>query len=387
MTYYEGHCLPYGTTTPYGPILDVLRQHCGLPERAAPATVTAAVHRVLAATGLAPHEAAPFLLQLLNVSVASEPLAQLSPQARRARTFALLRQIFLHTSRQQPVVLGIENGHWLDATSEEWLMSLVEQVSGVPFLLLVTYRPGYTPPWGGHSMATQVALAPLPSAASRVIVQAVAQVMPLPEWRVQDIVAKAAGNPFFLEELTQTALEQDGEHTTLLIPETIQAVLAARIDRLPSETKRLLQTAAVIGHDVPLALLQTVVDCPEVTLHQHLRVLQHAEILYEKQAFPETVYTFKHALTHEVVYSSLLQERRRTLHARIVERLEALDANRRVDQIDRLAHHALRGAVWDKAVAYCRQAGTKAMTQSAYHEAATILRAGARRAATSPRGA
>ncbi|HEY7496468.1 MAG TPA: AAA family ATPase, partial [Candidatus Tectomicrobia bacterium] len=113
VIYYEGHCLPYGTTVPYGPILDVLRQHCGLPERASPATVTVAVHRVLAATELAPYEAAPLLLQLLNVSVMSEPLAQLSPQERRARTFALLRQIVLHTSRQQPVVLGIENGHWL----------------------------------------------------------------------------------------------------------------------------------------------------------------------------------------------------------------------------------------------------------------------------------
>jgi class 3 adenylate cyclase/tetratricopeptide (TPR) repeat protein len=371
VTYYEGHCLPYGTTTPYGPIIDVLRQHCGLLDRASPATVTAAVHRVLVATGLAPDEAAPFLLQLLNISVASEPLAQLSPQARRARTFALLRQIFLHTSRQQPLVLGIENGHWLDATSEEWLLSLVEQISGVPFLLLVTYRPGYTPPWLGQSVATQVALAPLPSEASRVIVQAVAQGMPLPEWRIQDIVAKAAGNPFFLEELTRTALEQDGEHATPRIPETIQAVLAARIDRLPAETKRLLQTAAVIGHDVPLALLQTVVDGSETALQQHLRVLQHAELFYEKQAFPEAVYTFKHALTHEVVYNSLLQERRRTLHARIVERLEALSANRLVDQIDRLAHHALRGAAWDKATAYCRQAGTRAMTQSAYREAAT----------------
>jgi tetratricopeptide (TPR) repeat protein len=268
------------------------------------------------------------------------------------------------------VVLSIDNGHWLDATSEEWLLSLVEQIAGVPVLLLVTSRPGYTPPWVGHSVATQIALAPLPAAASRVLVQAVAQGRPLPEWRLQAIVAHAAGNPFFLEELTQTALAQDGEHTTMLIPETIQAVLAARIDRLPSETKRLLHTAAVIGHDVPIALLQTAVDCPEAALHEHLRVLRHAEILYEQQAFPEAVYTFKHALTHEVVYSSLLQERRRTLHARIVERLEALDAHRRVEQVDRLAQHALRGAVWDKAVAYCRQAGTKAMTQSAYQEAA-----------------
>jgi DNA-binding winged helix-turn-helix (wHTH) protein/tetratricopeptide (TPR) repeat protein len=373
VTYYEGHCLPYGTTTPYGPLLDVLRQHCGLPDRVSPATVTAAVHRMLTATGLAPDEAAPFLLQLLNVSVASEPLAQLSPQARRARTFALLRQIFLHTSRQQPLVLGIENGHWLDATSEEWLLSLVEQASRVPFLLLVTYRPGYKPPWLGQSVATQVSLAPLPSTASRVIVQAVAQVMPLPEWRIQEIVAKAAGNPFFLEELTQTALEQDGEHATLLIPETIQAVLTARIDRLPSETKRLLQTAAVIGHDVPLELLQTVGECPETTLHQHLRILQHAELLYEKQAFPETVYTFKHALTHEVVYNSLLQARRRTLHARIVECLEILDTNRLVDPVDRLAHHALRGEVWDKAMTYCQQAGARANDRAAVREAVTYF--------------
>jgi class 3 adenylate cyclase/tetratricopeptide (TPR) repeat protein len=369
VTYYEGHCLPYGTTVPYGPILDVLRQHCGLLDRASPAAVTAAVHRLLAAAGLAPDESAPFLLQVLNVSGTSEPLAQLSPQARRVRTFALLRQIFLHTSRQQPLVLGIENGHWLDATSEEWLMSLVEQVAGVPFLLLVTYRPGYTPPWAGQSVTTQVALAPLPSAASRVIVQAVAQVMPLPEWRVQEIVATAAGNPFFLEELTQTALEQDGEPAPRLIPETIQAVLAARIDRLPSETKRLLQTAAVIGHDVPLELLQTVTDYSETALHEHLRILQHAELLYETQAFPEPVYTFKHALTHEVVYRSLLQERRRTLHARIVECLEALGANQPVDQVDRLAHHAVRGEVWDKAVAYCQQAGARAHDRAAFREA------------------
>jgi class 3 adenylate cyclase/DNA-binding winged helix-turn-helix (wHTH) protein/tetratricopeptide (TPR) repeat protein len=369
VTYYEGHCLPYGMTTPYGPILDVLRQYCRLPDRAAPAAVTAAVHRMLAAAGLAPAEAAPFLLQVLNGSGASEAFAELSPQARRVRTFALLRQMFLHTSRQQPVVLGIENGHWLDATSEEWLLSLVEQVSGVPFLLLVTYRPGYTPPWAGQSVATQIALTPLPSAASRVIVQSVARIMPLPEWRIQGIVAKAAGNPFFLEELTQTALEQDGEHATRLIPETIQAVLAARVDRLPSETKRLLQIAAVIGHDVPLELLQTVADYSETALHQHLRVLQHAELLYEKQAFPETVYTFKHALTHEVVYRSLLQERRRTLHARIVERLEALGATQPVDQIDRLAHHAVRGEVWDKAVTYCQQAGVRAHDRAAFREA------------------
>ena len=149
----------------------------------------------------------------------------------------------------------------------------------------------------------------------------------------------------------------------------MQAVLAARIDRLPPEEKRLLQTAAVIGTEVPLPLLQAIAELPEDALHRGLAHLQAAEFLYETRLFPEREYTFKHALTHEVAYSSLLQERRRVLHARIVEAMETLAADRLAEQVERLAHHALRGEVWDKALAYCRQAGEKAMARSAYREA------------------
>ena len=153
------------------------------------------------------------------------------------------------------------------------------------------------------------------------------------------------------------------------VPATVQAVLAARIDRLPPEEKRLLQTAAVIGTEVPLPLLQAIADLPEEALHRGLAHLQAAEFLYETRLFPEPEYTFKHALTHEVAYGSLLQERRRALHARIVEALEALRPSRVAEQVERLAHHALRGEVWDKALAYCRQAGDKAMVRSAHREA------------------
>ena len=149
----------------------------------------------------------------------------------------------------------------------------------------------------------------------------------------------------------------------------MQAVLAARIDRLPPEEKRLLQTAAVIGTEVPFALLQAIAELPEEALQRGLAHLQAAEFLYETRLFPEHEYTFKHALTHEVAYGSLLQERRRALHARIVEALEALAGDRVAEQVERLAHHALRGEVWDKALAYCRQAGEKAMARSAYREA------------------
>jgi tetratricopeptide (TPR) repeat protein len=153
------------------------------------------------------------------------------------------------------------------------------------------------------------------------------------------------------------------------VPATVQAVLAARIDRLPLEEKRLLQTAAVIGTEVPLPLLQAMAELPEATLHRGLAHLQAAEFLYETRLFPEPDYTFKHALTHEVAYGSLLLERRRVLHARIVEALEAHAPERVAEQVERLAHHALRGEVWDKAVTYCQQAGARANDRAAFREA------------------
>jgi predicted ATPase len=153
--------------------------------------------------------------------------------------------------------------------------------------------------------------------------------------------------------------------STIQVPATVQAVLAARIDRLPSDDKRLLQTAAVIGMEVPLLLLQALADVPEAVLQGYLTSLQSAEFLHETHLFPEHIYTFKHALTHEVAYGSLLQERRRALHARIVEALEALASHRAAEQVERLAHHAVQGEVWTKAVPYCQQAGEKAMARSA----------------------
>jgi tetratricopeptide (TPR) repeat protein len=156
---------------------------------------------------------------------------------------------------------------------------------------------------------------------------------------------------------------------TIQVPATVQAVLAARIDRLPPEEKRLLQTAAVIGTEVSLPLLQVIAETPEDVLHRSLAHLQAVEFLYETRLFPEREYTFKHALTHEVAYSGLLQERRRLLHARIVESIEALAGDRIAEQVERLAHHALRGEVWDKTLAYYRQAGEKAMARSAHREA------------------
>ena len=201
----------------------------------------------------------------------------------------------------------------------------------------------------------------------------------------QLLIERTAGNPFFLEETVRTLVETQvlvgapgayrvaRDLPTIQVPATVQAVLAARIDRLPLEAKHLLQTAAVIGHEVPLALLQAIADCSEEALHRSLTQLQGAEFLYETRLFPEREYTFKHALTHEVAYSSLLQERRRVLHARIVAALEELYADRLAEQVDRLAHHALRARCGTRPWPACRQAGTNAITHSAYREAVTYF--------------
>ena len=208
-----------------------------------------------------------------------------------------------------------------------------------------------------------------------------------PAWRRSNtlLIERTEGNPFFLEESVRTLVEtgvlvgEPGAYRlaqalpTIQVPATVQAVLAARIDRLPPEEKRLLQTAAVIGTEVPLPLLQAIAELPEDALHRGLAHLQAAEFLYETRLFPEREYTFKHALTHEVAYSSLLLERRRALHARIVEALEALAGERVAEQVDRLAHHALRGEVWDKAVTYCQQAGARAYDRAAFREAVTYF--------------
>jgi tetratricopeptide (TPR) repeat protein len=316
-----------------------------------------------------PEDDAPLLLQLLDMPVDEALLERFSPQERKVRTFALLRHLVLHDCQQRPLVLVVENLHWADATSEEWLTALVEHLTGAAILLLVTYRPGYRPPWLGQSVATQLALPHLLPEDSRAVVQSVLQTTLLPEPLLQAIVTKAAGNPFFLEELTWAVIEQSPHPAVPGIPDTIQAVLAARIDRLPPEEKHLLQTAAVIGPEIAMLLLQAIAEIPAEALHRSLAHLQVAEFLYETRLFPDLVYTFKHALTHEVAYGSLLQERRRALHAQIVEVLETLYPARLAEQVERLAHHALRGEVWDKALMYCRQAGEKAMARSAHREA------------------
>ena len=275
------------------------------------------------------------------------------------------------------MVLAVEDLHWIDPTSEALLTSLVDGLAGAAILLLATCRSGYRAPWLDKSYATQIALQPLGPDESRQVVRRVMRDIALPPALEQQLLARGEGNPFFLEELAYTVREQGEGHPAPTVPDTIHAVLAGRMDRLPTPERYLLQAASVLGKDIAAPLLQAISELPEARLQQGLAQLQAAEFLYETQLFPEREYTFKHALTHEVAYGSLLQERRRVLHARIVEALEAFLGDQVAEQVERLAHHALRGEVWDKALAYCRQAGEKAMAAVGLPRGRGVLRAGA----------
>jgi predicted ATPase len=328
VTYCEGHCLAYGRATPYLPVRDLLWQLWGLSDPASAPAITATVQQRLHEAGVVSEAEVFLLLQVLDVPVELALLAALSAPERKARTFALLRHIIRHASQRRPLLLAVENLHWSDPTSEEWLASLVERLEDTPVLLLTTYRPGYQPPGLQHSAATQMALPRLSRRESLVVLQSVPQAAQLPAPLHQAIVAKAAGNPFFVEELTWAVVGHGAHVGPLPLPDTIEAVLAARLDRLPPEEKRLVQTAAVIGYEVPVPLLQQLAGLPEDALQRSLAYLQATEFLYETQLFPEQVYTFKHALTREVAYGSLLQERRCALHTLIVDAMETLDAER-----------------------------------------------------------
>src|SRR5438552_3730946 len=377
----ESASVSYGKASPYFPVVDLLKRYCHIEERDDPRTIRTKVTGQILTLDEARHETIPALLALLDALPADSPFLTLDPPQRRQRTLNGLKRLLMRESQVQPLLLVCEDLHWIDTETQALLDSLVESVPTARLLLLVNYRPEYQHDWGSKTYYRQLRLDPLPPASADEFLQALLGDDPSLAPLKQLLIARTGGNPFFLEESVRTLVETGmlvgapGAYrlaqplASLQMPATVQAVLAARIDRLPPEEKHVLQTAAVIGTEVSLPLLQAIAELPEADLYRGLAHLQAAEFLYETRLFPEREFTFKHALTHEVAYSSLLQERRRVLHARIVEALEALYPDRLAEQVDRLAHHAMRGAVWDKALAYNRQAGTRVAARSAYREA------------------
>jgi len=373
VAYLEGRCLSYGTPIPYLPVLDLIRAVCRITEVDDAEGSAEKIRRALELAGMDPGKFAPYLLYLLGHKEGTESLEAVAPETIKVAVSETLRQLTLGASRHQPLLVVIEDLHWIDHSSEDLLASMVNGLPGAAVLFVVTYRPGYEPPWVNKSFATQLSLPPLSDEDSLRVAHSVLPGVSLPADLALMILSKAEGNPFFLEELALSIQDREGPASGLAVPDTVQGVLLSRIGRLAETEQSLLQSAAVIGKDVPLLILAAVAELPEETLGQALRHLSTAEFLYEVNSFPEVKYRFRHALTHEVAYESLRPARRRLLHARIVRAIEALHPDHALEDVDRLAHHAARGELWDEAVVYSRRAGATAAARSAHPQAVAYL--------------
>ena len=383
----QSSSVSYGKATLYLPVIELLRSYFGIQDRDDTRAIRERVTGKILTLDEALKETIAPALSLLDALPEDSPFRALDPGERRRRTLEALKRLLLRETRVQPVLLVFEDLHWIDAETQTLLDGLVESLATAPLLLLVNYRPEYRHGWGNKTYYTQLRLDPLGPEDATQVLDALVGADPGLAALKRLLIDRTEGNPFFLEESVRTMVETDvlvGERgayrlartgQAVQVPATVQAVLAARIDRLEPEEKALLQTAAVIGKDIPLSLLRATVDEPEDALLTRLARLQAAEFLYETSAFPDPEHTFKHALTLEVAYNGLLQERRRALHARVLEALERETGDGAGEHVERLAHHALRAERWDRAAAYLHQAGEKAFAYGAHASAAPFYEA------------
>ena len=416
-TVLESGSVSYGKATSYLPVIDLLKAYCRIESRDDERTIREKVAGKLLMLDRALEPTLPALLALLDAGERPSPPAPLpaagegsrssvspspalrergsggegssttwellDPAQRRRQTLDALKRILLRESHEQPLLLVFEDLHWIDSETQALLDSLVDSVPTARILLLVNFRPEYRHDWGNRGAYTQIRVDPLGAESAGDLLDGLLGADPSLAPLKALLTTRTDGNPFFLEESVRSLVESGqligergayrlaGPLASVRVPATVQAVLAARIDRLPPDAKELLQTAAAIGKDVPDALLRAVAEPADGDLQRTLAQLQAAEFLYEASLFPELEYTFKHALTHEVTYGSLLQDRRRALHGRALEAIERLYPDRQDEHVERLAHHALRAERWPEAVTYARAAGQKTSARSAYREAAS----------------
>ena len=368
LNWVEGRCDSYGMAIPYLLVLDLLRSYCGIVETDAPDAIIDKIGSGLRAVGMNPDQDAAVLLHLLGVNAVNDPLLLSRAEAIKEKAFNIFHQFTINGSRRRPLALVVEDLHWIDKLSAEFLQAISDYVANTRILIIATYRPGVTAPWAGKTGAAQIALQPLSSDDSRHVVRSISRGTGLADPVAAQIVAKADGNPLFLQQLALHAGEAKNIHSELLVPATIRDVIMARIDRLPREAKQLLQTAAVIGREFSLHLLNAVwtgsgsIDPP-------LRELCHLEFLDERIEPEGVTYVFHHALAQEAAYGSLLERQRRATHGRIGSALKALYQNRTDEVAELLALHFARSDEAEQAVDYAIAAAVKAGRGSANAEA------------------
>ena len=374
-TWLEGQCISFGQSIPFLPLVDLLRKNFGIEEFDGEPEIIAKVERGLGRMG-ALESHAPFLRYLLSVDPGDPGIAIMDAATRRQRVFEALRALTLRGAGLRPLVLVIEDLHWMDASSEEYLGSLVDTMAAVPLLLIMTYRVGYTPPYRTRSFQSTIGLTTLGEGEAMAVARGVLGGAELPGEVTAALMEKAEGVPLFVEEVAKTLLDigvlrRDGDRISLVtgpgpisVPGTIQDIIMARLDRLGDDGKRAVQLASVIGRQFLVRLLRRVAGMSG-QLDGLLRELQALEIIYEKGLLPEPAYIFKHAVIQDVAYNSLLRDRRRALHQAVGYALEELYPDRRAEHSEELAHHFSQGEDWAKAFDYLLRSGDRARDANA----------------------
>jgi class 3 adenylate cyclase/tetratricopeptide (TPR) repeat protein len=378
--YFEGRCLHYGGSMAYLPILDILRSYFEIEEGEQELLIKKKMRERIFLLDEKLKTVLPPFQELLSLKIDDEAYLKLEPKEKREKIFEAVRDLLIRESQNKPLVLVFEDLHWIDKTSEEFLGYLIGWLANTPILLVLLYRPEYTHRWGSKSYYSNVRVDQLSLETSAELVQSILKEGEMvPELR-ELILNKTAGNPLFMEELTHTLLEngtiqKKGDHfflsrklSAIQVPESIQAIIAARMDRLEENLKIIMQVASVIGREFAFRVLQAIIEVKE-ELKSHLVNLQGLEFIYEKGLVPELEYIFKHVLTQEVAYNSLFLKRRKEIHQKVGKAIEEIYPDRSEEFYEMLAYHYSKSDNLDKAYQYLKLSGNKAMRTYSNREA------------------
>jgi tetratricopeptide (TPR) repeat protein len=377
-TYLEGRCIHFGSAMAYLPLLDILRSYFRIKEGDKEFLIKTKMKERVDPSLLSPFE------DLLSLPVEDEQYLKLEPKEKKERIFEVLRDLLIKLSQERTLILAIEDLHWIDKTTEEFLDYLMASLTTSKILLILLHRPEYTHPWGSRSYFNRIGLTQLTMKSSAELVQAILEGKEVAPELSDLILSRAAGNPLFMEELTHSLLEngsiqmRDEQYvlartTALEVPDTIQGIIAARMDRLEENLKQIMQVASVIGREFAFRILHAISGMRK-EVKADLLDLQRLELIYEKSLFPELEYIFKHALIQEVAYNSLLLKKRKEIHERIGKAIEDLYPDRLEEFYEMLAYHYARGEDLGKAGRYLTLSGNKAARRNSLWEAYSLYK-------------
>jgi class 3 adenylate cyclase/tetratricopeptide (TPR) repeat protein len=381
VTFLEGRCLSYSRAAAYHPVIDIMKANFDIHEGDGDFEIREKVKRGLKMLGVDEASTLPYLLELLAVKDSGIDKIPMSPEEKKNRIIEGLKRIVLKGSEIRPLIMAFEDLHWIDKSSEDQLKHLLESIPGARVLLIFTYRPEFVHTWGAKSYHSQVMLNRLSNRESLMMVSHLLGTEELDKELEEFILEKTEGVPFFIEELIKSLKDlkiierEDNRYritkdiTEVTIPATVQDVIMARVDSLPQEMKGLLQTVSVVGRESSYDLIKRVTGLTEQELLSQLSVLKDSELLYERGIYPQSTYVFKHALTQDVAYDSLLLKRRKEIHEEIGEVIEAIYPDRLEEHHELLAYHYARSANADKALQYLDLANQKAAKLNAMEEA------------------